>query len=575
MKIAEIKKPLVNSLRLSGFLLFAVLLLYQLIRWYLYASQEIVPVPAVAFDQISYLTQVYNAYFIGQAQGLWAAIIGFFQTVPAQGFLFQLAAFMGLQILPFGRASALLINVILYIGLCTILLMAFKPKARFGFAALLLAYLFSLKTLYRLSGGLMDFRLDFAGLCILTCTCLVIWRSYFFTRSRYCVLTGTLLVVLCCTRFIMVVEMASVLLVFLTLLAIIFLVKRPWLVQAHLQPIKILQGLGVTIGVAALGIMPYLLIFWRSLSAYYIGGHVQGDEPGIRMTEAGVHNLKESLLFYPYEMLAGQLGTISTILLGAVWLAAGVLLWRARQQPAFTAAISKGQILWAVCFILALWLGLYFALTLDTAKSVVTANVFLVPITALYIMGLYICTHALAAIGNIRYHRIWWGIGTILLVAVLVLQAGRLFHTPFKHLQPKYVAGRNQLVEILAGTSQQHHWQHPRLFVNHNGDHDAAALNFTALERLQQNLGLQAVLTQIFAVKPEELWPQLAAAHFIVMIQPPPNSKKAVYPYDRQMTDLAPQLAEFCRKNGTLLFAYQYYDYHITLYANRLVPDGY
>ena len=192
-----------------GVVFFSLLMIYQLICWYLYAAQEIAPAPAVAFDQVNYLLEVYHSYFIGQTQGVAVALGDFFKNAPGQGFLLQLTALLGLQWLPFGRASALLINILIYVVVTSILFMAFRPRYRFGFAALLLAYIISLKTLGRLSGGLMDFRLDFAGLGVLALVCLAIWRSYFFTKPRYCVLAGLLLIMLCATRFIMVVEMVS------------------------------------------------------------------------------------------------------------------------------------------------------------------------------------------------------------------------------------------------------------------------------------------------------------------------------------------------------------------------------
>ena len=67
----------------------------------------------------------------------------------------------------------------------------------------------------------------------------------------------------------------------------------------------------------------------------------------------------------------------------------------------------------------------------------------------LYRWLIYIYIAALAALEKSGLVRCWYWASGVLLLTALVVQAGRLSHSPFKHLTTAEITDRNELVRIL------------------------------------------------------------------------------------------------------------------------------
>jgi hypothetical protein len=534
-----------------------------------HATKMILPGPPLGMDQVVYLFEAYQAALIGQVSGALKGLADLVGDAPAAGFGLQVTAYGVMLIAGISRMSALAVNFFYFAAVPCLLSLIIGRDKPLGLHLFLWGLWLSIRSMYGLIGGPFDFRLDFTGMALFALVCALLWRSEVFTRPVPCVLAGLVAIWLCITRFIMAVHLGMVGVILFGCLLIfpsLRTTRSTW------------RGVAITLAVAGAGIVPYVVLQWDRLWAYYVVGHVTGPEEQIRAIMQGISNWREALAFYPHALLHEQLGALSGRLI-ALTIATAVALamvdrLRARSLgPHTTGSVRPSRsAVWAVLVVGAAGLGPYITLNADTLKSGVAANVFLVPAGGIGLLASFVIANMLPRLIGAR--RSEW---TTLGLGVLVLATGLTYE--FKALaRPTVVtehqsdfAARDRMLTLITETSIANDWRAPLLFVDHVGQLDGLQMELSHFERYGTDLQILRLLAQIEEVPPEQLWPSLLKADFLILRDP---SAKDVgsYPYDVQMARLNPQLQAFCRERCQELGSFIYFRTPMSLYARAPGP---
>ena len=317
--------------------------LYEFVLWSWYASSIIARAPALGSDQVIYLTQVYYTFLAAQQEGFRAGLSKLLSHPHAAGNALQLQAFLTMLATGWGRQGALTVNILYFVLLPVILFFVFGRRQGISFYLILFGFLMSIKSMYALLGGPMDFRLDFAAMVIFAILCALAWRSRWFTDRRLCVLIGLTAAWLCWTRSLMVVQLGTILVLLSATLTVVA-IRCPTLfgnrgIGQELSPIG---GLGLSAAVAAAGILPYLYVMREQLWGYYVVGHLIGAEPAVRASVTGLSGPADSLLYYVRATYRDQLGRSGSILaLMVVGAAVSALVAWLRIPPRPPGAIQR------------------------------------------------------------------------------------------------------------------------------------------------------------------------------------------------------------------------------------------
>lgn len=579
--------------RYKNELFLALFGLWQFLLMSGYAHREIVPGPALGGDQVSYLYAVYEAATIGLGQGFFAGLGHLLAGAPAAGVGLQLIDYPLQLILGIGRDGALAPNLAGFAFLPLLVVLALGRALPFGFALALAGFWLSIRSMYGVLGGPLDFRLDFAGLALFAVVWALAWRSAAFTRPRLCLLVALAAALLAGTRLIMFVHLAATGAVLLTVLALWPGLRRRLSPRAGGWPLPFgsggwppLAGMMITGVLTALAAAPVLILLWPRIWDYYFVGHVFGAEKDVRASMAGFHSQFETLGFYPREFWFTQLGAVASGILTRLALLAAVAMvadrvWRlpgrwlglvmplpaARPGPL---TLSRAPpVAWALALTLAAVIGPYITLNLDLQKSWVVGNVFIVAAGAL--VGLSVLTVDTVA------HR-WlprsWAAAVTTALGLLVLWNGLAYQRSILS-QPSEIsqrhadfAERDRILAAISAVATAERPRDPYLFVDHIGELDGLQMELSHLERYGRPLGLRRLLAQIFEVEPATLWSTLPQADFLILRARPVRTA-GNFPFDLQMARLNDQLLAFCGEHCRKLGEFYCFDMPLVVYARR------
>jgi putative flippase GtrA len=339
--------------------------------FYSQLASRIVPFHPVAFDQTGYFLETYrllDAFHSGGWKALFTPIL---QPNSATGmtFTFQ-GALLGLIGGP-NRTAIISLNLLYFLALLQSSSMAWMG----------LGLLLSLGTLFNMTGGIIDYRIDFSALCLYGIwTCLVI-RSERFRDLRFALLITGVGVWLIALRFFTVAYLGLIFSGLLAFLVIaVFRTRDPAARKAAKYSARNLFISGTLTAALA---FPFLFSVRQLLYVYYGIGHFFGSEKHIRAAENQIFNLYDHLMYYPNTLLNNHVGWPTLRLAAAVTVTAVILAvlpgWRsfARQLRGVQAyAFEFAALGLAICVPLIL-------LTIDVAKSPVVGGIVVVPIILL------------------------------------------------------------------------------------------------------------------------------------------------------------------------------------------------
>lgn len=361
------------SLSISGpvdrpFAWLAFGLALEAIIFYVHVHLQVAPYYPQVFDQLTYMSATTQLLDNFSRHGL-AALIQPFLSPMATGITYPLQGALAQLVLGPSRGALLTVNLIYFLAvqLCLFLtvrraLGATQP------AWLALALFIGCVGIFKTAGGIADYRIDFAAMCLFGIwVCTLSWTRE-FTSRKFSILAGLIAAALILLRFITAAYVGPIYLILFCYLA--FWKRRD-------EPIYLARVVNILISGATLAVMtlPALALAWRPIIAYYVHGHVYGDEPAIRAADVGVVDLSSNLSYYPRSLMHFQIGTLGVVIIAATLIVA--LIGKLR-RPSLRIRNSFD----ALVFSLALLVPLA-VLTCDYSKSPVVVGIVLVPLMLL------------------------------------------------------------------------------------------------------------------------------------------------------------------------------------------------
>lgn len=362
-----------------------VLLEFLLFRAYLYS--EIINYYPAAFDQASYLAQIYSLYENIIKYGFFTSLQQF--TAPATVPLFPLQAVTFFFFFGASRFNALLLNFIYFVVLQGFLLITVRHFTKRIYPAfILLGLLWAAKTSFLDVGGMVDFRVDFMAFCLYGIFITSVIRSEIFLSRKWTFIVTILGCFLIFMRTITLVYLIGILgLLFIYLLARFCIVAS----DKTLIKTRIINLLIFAICVLLI-ISPYLWISRDVLYNYYVVGHFLGPEKHIRAAQMGVTGFISDIKFYPWSLIRDHLYVAFYLILLLF-----AFSWSQRKIILHSPNIRlKSYSRESIVFLLLSILIPLVILTADPAKSPIVAGIVIVPILWLAIWPLLLISDSLA-----------------------------------------------------------------------------------------------------------------------------------------------------------------------------------
>lgn len=343
----------------------------EAVVFYIHVQLRVAPYYPQAYDQLTYLSATFNFLDDLSQRGLAAFEQVFVSPLPT-GITYPLQG--AFAVLAFGpsRAALLTPNLIYFlVAQWVMFLTVRRSRGDTASAWLAISVFAGCICVFKTAGGIADYRIDFAAMCLFgILVCALAWTEGFKSR-KYSVIAGFLAGALILMRFITAAYVGPIFLILCCY--VVFLPRRGQPVWPQVRNISIFGAI-----VAAISI-PALVAASQQINAYYVAGHIKGDEPAIRAAEFGVSSLTGSLLFYPKALVDYQIGTTGVIVIAAVVITGLIGKWR---SPFLKIDSPFDAIVFSVSFIVPI-----VALTCDVAKSPVAVGIVLIPLLLLVAAG--------------------------------------------------------------------------------------------------------------------------------------------------------------------------------------------
>jgi hypothetical protein len=553
-----------------GAILLGLLLQYALFRQY--ALRDVVWSYPTAHDQTFFLSISYDTYEHILNQGLGEGLkYGAGLSAPA-GMLLHLQASLLYLVLGPGRLSALTLHF-LYFALLQVVLAwtLFWLTRRWSAVILGLGLLLTTLTPHLSPGGMIDFRIDFAAMCLFGVVMCLTIRSGLFASRGWSVAVGVAAAALILLRFITAVYLSLILSLFIgCILGRLLRLRRDGALR-QLEWRRLAHIALATVIVAA-ATVPAMWRHRESLRKYYVVGHVTGEEKHIRVLMYGY-----DLLYYPRSLIRDHAG-VACVSLAVMALLVTFLLARAGRtaearregatnEPPGDGLPPPGLI---VCFLILTLLVPMSILTIDMHRSPVAGSIMLVPFLWTVLLALAALIRRSSLTGDLRLDR-----GLAALAGITLVTAGvcHLAHYGHRWEATRDRANLQQVValhDFLGDAMRARGMKRVSIAATSLADY----LTFEATAALvYEHQGyyctLESHLRQLAAIPEDQALTALSKSHIVLITRPLP----AQTPFDQSMIDLLPQLRRYCEKNLTYLKTFRIYGNDIAVYI-REKPAG-
>jgi hypothetical protein len=557
---------------LLGWAAVALGLLFQFALFREFVRREVAWAYPAYHDQACYLLSSYTIYERALEHGLPAGLqTGWELRLPQGVLLHQEAALLYFLLGP-GRLSALTLNF-LHLALLQLVLVATLRwlTGRWSVALLGLGLLLCAGCPFVLAGGVADFRFDCGAWCLFGVLLCLVVRSDVFTSRRWSLAVGTAAAWLGLFRLVSLGHLAATAMLLLPVLAarLAWHWRDPagrrveWRRWANV-------GLATAVVVAVCG--PVVWSLRGSIQAYYVLGHVTGEEKAIRLQQflRGGGNL---YTYYPQTLLATLAGPTFLGLAGLALLAAAAgaaaAWWRRSRGGA--PRVSAGLL--GVTLAAAL-LGPLGVLTVDVHRGVSVATFLFPPFLLLALFGVV----ALAGLHRAGPRRRWaeagWAaLAALALVGGACVQLARYGERTWMSRARADVERVTQLYDLLGRYALDHGLTAP--VIASNSIHEA--LNWVVpaaciYERSGVLLDTHAALTSLHASDAGAALDDLGRSDFVLLARPDPGTG----PFEASMQRLGPQLSAYCEKEMHCLWRADVFGRDLRLYVRpQLRGEGY
>jgi hypothetical protein len=553
------------------YVILTAILIFEAIVLHSAAREAVAPFYPTYLDQVQYLTESYTGYDILSSHGLVAGLWGVLQEPRAQGMLTQFeAAILFLWTGP-QRLTALDLNIasmLIYLGVTTELV---RRAWGVGPALATAGLIAAARTSTMRAGGVFDFRLDFAAMCLWGILVgLVVLGPMQFRRERTFTLAVTLVATgLVLTRIIAATYVAALLGGLVLLICI---------VRSNSGTVRFRysarRGLSIAMTVSVAAGIWFIVQNWTLVKGYYLIGHVLNDEKHVRAAEVGTTNLLSSVAFYPISLLRDHAGLPflgrAGVLLAAA-LAAPVGTWRNLPRAA---RAHVGVLRWIVCALLFAFLAPYVALTLDEAKSPVVGGVLLPPsvLAVAFILGSSskgLC----GPLPSVRKARLFALCGLVLLVG-LRSQWGDIRRTVYDAEWQSDLATASQFMDDVGDYVRDTDGGHAVWAMDAHFDFTPSLV--TRVYYFEQH-GIWLDVPSVLGDGPidttlseDEIMWQAASSSVLILTS---GGAPLTYPYDLSVERAKPALFELAEQRFTLLGHYRIDRRDVFAYVRRAVSS--
>lgn len=488
-------------------------------------------------DQVQYLTDGYSAWEHARTAGFLSALLHTLTNPSAQGTLHDTAALLAFQVAGPSRSAALALNGLALIAWQFALFVAvarISRRSSLAFTAALLPLALA-GPWENIPGSAFDFRLDHFAMCALGVASAAALLTDGFRSRRGAVLFGFAVAVTLLFRFLTG-----------TYFVLIFAGLLAWNVSGSDRRTRS-ANLAWATGVAFVLAAPFFWVNRAYIHEYYWIGHYLGPESAIRNQNFGVGR---SIVFILQALAERHLGWFFGVvtLLGAVGFAGG----RHRES---SEARSTGVVGLIWLFAPAV------VLLLHQQKSDVVVSA-LAPGVVLLVIALWL--HAASAPAERRPVAAIATSGVVcsLILAFFVQRQLRPADDPttFAHIRQV-----NTIADTVFARIQAAGLARVAIGVDYITDClDARVLRVLCYERKRAWLPLEATLPLGIA-EPEhrEVLARLERSHFVFLTEEGPDG---LYPYDRKMIALRPELRSWCEANLVLIQRFDLLDRRMALY---------
>jgi hypothetical protein len=550
-------------------LLFAV----QAIMFYSQLADQITAFYPVNFDQIGFYLQSYHLFERFQSQGWSAQLADIIHPKAATGATFAVqGTFLGILGGP-NRTALLSLNLIYFITLQIVMFWTVRARTRsIGLAWLSIALLLSCGTTFNFAGGLYDYRIDFAALCLYGIwTCLVV-KSCGFRSLRSALIVAAVGSLLVSLRFITIAYIGTV----ITGLFIATLVSA-WCNRTRPgYPLLIERARNIFVSGALTAAITFPLLFEARglIYNYYVVGHVLSDEKFIRALENGVKSFSDEMLYYPETLVFIHLGQLE------LWLMAAALLLAVARSMLLErtgSASLLGQLRQFRFDFLALALAIVVPmaiLTIDMSKSPVVGGIVVVPV----ILGIVLLCgpawsidayrSAEAATNGDAYMppRLWAVIrsrasaGIALLIVIVAIGGFLKSGTAAQRTMPRLALEKiSSINETIARYIVDNDITSPSISIDRVADYlNAGTIELYGFETLRRFINLKPLLGWntygIFATE-RDVALKLVEESDIVILSDPKLDRAHPYPMNTKIQEYWDELWEWTNNNRMLLLS--------------------
>jgi hypothetical protein len=288
----------------------------EAVLFFWHVSREIAPFYPSNFDQLSYYLNTYDLIEQFRTSGWSAFVTTFLQPGHATGVTFVIQGALLSLVGGANRTALISINLLYFLALQLVLFHTVRARTgNINLAWVAVAILLSFSTVFNVVGGIYDYRIDFAAMCLYGIwICFILWSGTFRNRGLSLIvgIIGSLLILL---RFFTVIYVATVM--GGILLAGLYGMRgktRSNRVAAATRTFNVLAA-GV---ITALIVLPRLVAARDALYNYYFVGHVLSDEKYIRAHELGIYSLRDHLLYYPLTIISDHIGNVAGKLMALI-----------------------------------------------------------------------------------------------------------------------------------------------------------------------------------------------------------------------------------------------------------------
>lgn len=527
------------------------------------------------FDQSSYLPLSYRTFENIKQFGFWMGVKK--SEHLATGLLFPIQAAFFYSLFGASRLVALLPNFIYYILLQVFAVIAVRSINNKPYHAFtLLGLILLINTPFLITGGLMDFRIDFMAFCLYGMILCAAVRSHFFLNTQWTIHTCVFAIFLILLRGLTLVYLLAIL--GLTLMYVFYLYKKTYITDPAYPDLKkrLKHLFIITLIIGSIALL-YIWLNRAVLFNYYMIGHLLGAEKNIRASEVGVTNFTSLLLFYPNSLFNVHLGVMfvncSVLLLSFFFLRPQTMQKNSQQlmltlKPLFLKTPVQNPTLWKIGFVFLTtsFLIPLMVLTADINKSGVVGSIMVMPV--IWLIQWMILFLDSSYDKSKLVQQFLFVFSLMIFTIGLAHQIHQFSHHKSKS-QYRNLSGITKMYEDIGDYAVAHGWKEINLSIDQVCDYLTSGgietLYYESRKKLV-TVGIEHMGGEIFAIPETEALLSMKRSN-VVILNLNDYPAGSPYPFNQSISAMRPELKNFAEANFQRLGDYQFMNSTFRVYV--------